>query len=95
MTQYHYATMDALTFLQLARVLPSDNCPDAYVSDDAASRVAVMLARKGYRFVCIAEGLALFEKQLDHRAPADIHTAAAEPTNHLLPCNSETKSLKP
>ena len=64
MKRYHYATLDAETFLQASRVPPPG--PDAYLAKDAQTEALRDLLEKGYRFVTLepSSKLAVFEKEL-------------------------------
>jgi hypothetical protein len=64
MKRYHYATIDAETFLQASRV-PGPG-PDAYLAMDAHAEALTGILEKGYRFITLdpASNLAVFEKEL-------------------------------
>ena len=62
-TLFHYVTVRAETFMEAARhelTVPKDS----FLSADNEVAACQELVIKGYRFVCIHEGYALFEKKV-------------------------------
>ena len=60
---FHYVTIKADTFMEIARhelTVPKDS----FLTADNEVAACKDLFRKGYRFVCIHEGYALFEKKV-------------------------------
>lgn len=72
MKRYHYATIDAETFLRASKLpLPG---PDAYLAKDQQTEALTDILEKGYRFVSLdpASNLAVFEKELPSNSPREI-----------------------
>jgi len=61
MTRYHYATVNAQTFLGACKV-PAP--PDSYLAMDEETRALIDILKLGYRFIAIHDDLALFEKDV-------------------------------
>ena len=61
--RFHYVTVKADTFIQAARH-PLAVPQDSFLTKDSELEACGDLMSKGYRFVCIHDGYALFEKKV-------------------------------